>query len=815
MHRRTILKSLAAAPLAANLHAAQSRSWLGPDYWANPLQDWRWNDGRIECIVAGADRNVFWLTRECKPQGRCEMSVRLGRLGAPKAKGWAGFRFGMRGYFDDYRDTAVRGLGYEAGITSEGRLFIGNAAESSATVGSLDNVLLQLQIEGQTVTLRAGDIQVEASLPGEETGGGVALVCHSGDRAASPPVRDRQPRRPDDGKQDQARKGDMRAWFRDWTMSGDKVAEHPGRAWGPVMFVQYTLSRRVLKLTAQLAPCEGGEPAVELYADGRKISEATPDTFSSTAVFRIENWDDSRDHPFEVAWQGQRYGGTIQRDPRTKASIVAGALTCQWDFGFPHCQIAANLEHLRPDILFFTGDQLYESNGGYGIQRGPIEVARLDYLRKWYLFGWAWGDLTRRTPCVCLADDHDVYHGNLWGAGGRKAEYPATAGQGENPQQTGQDSGGYTMAARWVNMVYRTQSAHLPDAYDREPLDQGIVANYTELVWGGISFALLEDRKFKSAPKALLPEARIVNGWPQNPAWDSAKSGDAAGAQLLGAKQERFLKQWAESWPPGVEMKAAVSATIFCNLATLPKEATNDSVTNKLPVMEKGGYAPDEKLVQDHDSNGWPQTPRNRALRILRSCLAVHIAGDQHLPSTVQYGIDDFDDAAYAICTPAVSNFFPRRWYPANRQITGKWLDGFGNRMTVQAVANPQKIASAHPYVDERVPGFGAVVFDKRARRIQLTNWPRWADLRRKDAAPFPGWPIMITAEDNGLKNARYRLRLRRAVRGVVRVKDAQQEIVLSYRPARPVQSIPVWKPGSYEVSVDGKALGRFEAREA
>jgi alkaline phosphatase D len=188
--------------------------------------------------------------------------------------------------------------------------------------------------------------------------------------------------------------------------------------------------------------------------------------------------------------------------------------------------------------------------------------------------------------------------------------------------------------------------------------------HYGELRWGGIGFAILEDRKWKSAPKSFLPAARIQNGWPQNLQWDSAKEGDVSGAQLLGERQEQFLRKWATSWPEGIEMKAVVSATIFCNLATLPKDAMGDAITPKLPIEPKGGYASDEKLTQDHDSNGWPQTPRNRALRSMRTCLAVHIAGDQHLASTLQYGIEGYNDAAYAICSPAISNIFPRRWYP-------------------------------------------------------------------------------------------------------------------------------------------------------
>jgi len=32
------------------------RTWIGPQYWANPLQDWQLNNGRIECFVSGGYR---------------------------------------------------------------------------------------------------------------------------------------------------------------------------------------------------------------------------------------------------------------------------------------------------------------------------------------------------------------------------------------------------------------------------------------------------------------------------------------------------------------------------------------------------------------------------------------------------------------------------------------------------------------------------------------------------------------------------------------------------------------------------------------
>src|SRR6266516_594381 len=44
------------------------RVWLGAEYWANPLQDWRLAGGRMECIKAAANRNVHLLTRQLGDQ---------------------------------------------------------------------------------------------------------------------------------------------------------------------------------------------------------------------------------------------------------------------------------------------------------------------------------------------------------------------------------------------------------------------------------------------------------------------------------------------------------------------------------------------------------------------------------------------------------------------------------------------------------------------------------------------------------------------------------------------------------------------------
>jgi hypothetical protein len=590
----------------------------------------------------------------------------------------------------------------------------------------------------------------------------------------------------------------------------------------------HTLSRGVLKLTAQLAPVEPRAGVVRLeirpasQSPWRTVTESRIDPLARTASFRVADWNDAADVGYRLAYRGgsreHSYEGVIRRDPRGKEKIVVAALSCMNDLGFPHTPIVSNVRHFRPDLLLFTGDQLYERSASYGIERLPIERAALDYLRKWYLFGWTFREQLRDTPAVCMPDDHDVYHGNVWGAGGRQAD-----GVG----QPGQDSGGYQEPAAWVNMVQRTQTSHLPDAFDPAPVAQNIGVYYTELICGGVSFAILEDRKWKSAPKPAIPKAQIVNGWAKNPEYDAAKDGDVAGAQLLGPRQIEFLRRWARDWSGGAWIKAVVSQTIFANLATLPPPADTDAVTPKLPVLGPDEYAEGEVRVADHDSNGWPQTPRNEAVRAIRRALAVHIAGDQHLGSTVRYGIEDWNAAGWAFCVPAVSNLFPRRWYPTesgrNRKPgaprnTGEYLDGFGNKVTVHAVFNPKAVGVEPVAVNHRAPGFGIVEFDREKQTVTVANWPRWVDASRPGARPCEGWPIVIAQDENGLPHNGWFLDAIESIEHGSLVEVAREqpspEHVYTYRVIGTTFRPPVFGPGVYQVTVRSAAGKVLETRQ-
>ena len=404
-----------------------------------------------------------------------------------------------------------------------------------------------------------------------------------------------------------------------------------------ICFVLYTVHNNILKMTAQCYPLRDDESRIailKINKDGqwKKVAETriTEEDYGNeakdktwTAHFRVENWDMTRDRPYRViALDGVAvYEGLIRRDPIEKEEIFISAFTGNSIYGdhggdILRTDIVENIRKLNPDLLFFSGDQVYDHN---------------HHLGYWLRFGRDFGEVIRNTPTVTIPDDHDVGQGNLWGASGKKSKTPA-----------GHD-GGYYMPASYVKAVERAQTWHLPDPYDPTPIQQGIGVYYTALTLGRISFAIIEDRKFKTGPQGLVPKQGPRPDHIRNPNYNP-QSVDVKGAILLGDRQLSFLHAWGQDWQ-GTDMKAVFSQTIFCGGA---------HVHGKI-----GG-----RLHADMDSNGWPQTGRNKALAEIRRCFAVHIAGDQHLGTIFHHGIDDWEDACYSFCVPSIANLYLRWWDP-------------------------------------------------------------------------------------------------------------------------------------------------------
>jgi hypothetical protein len=337
----------------------------------------------------------------------------------------------------------------------------------------------------------------------------------------------------------------------------------------------------------------------------------------------------------------------------------------------------------------------------------------------------------RDRPTLCIPDDHDVFQGNLWGEGGKPMA-----------QDNASSRGGYLEPPAMVQVVHKTNCSHHPDPFDAAPIEQGISVYYGDMVYGRVSFAILADRQFKSGPER-------VNTGPGradhvlDPKFDTRKL-DQPGLQLLGERQERFLEHWAGDWR-GADVKVVLSQTPFTCIST-------------------HGGKPDGYVHADLDSNAWPQTPRNRAVRIMRKAFALHVNGDQHIPTLTQYGLDAQRDGNWSFCPPAISVGYPRWWRPdeigrphENRPPhdlpnTGEYLDGFGHRVYVYAVGNPTGLNDRDRYRQAliKASGFGIVRIDPAERAYTCESYRFLCDVTDGNAAnQFPGWPHTIRQQDN------------------------------------------------------------------
>jgi len=539
-----------------------------------------------------------------------------------------------------------------------------------------------------------------------------------------------------------------------------------------INFVLYTVDDQVLNLTAQLYeldPDADRTVRLEIKDNGdwveiERVNVREPEFI---APFQIENWDDSRSHPYRVRHgESAVYSGLIRANPRDKEEIVLAAFTCNGntDRG-PRTDLIRNIEKLDPDLLFFSGDQVYDHES---------------HFISWHLFGRQFGEITRNRPTVVIPDDHDVGNANLWGNGGEIG------------------FGGYKDPA-YVKQVEQAQTSHLPDPFDPSPIQRGIETYFTSLNWGGIGFAILEDRKFKSQVDILdrdqLEELGVIFSRPDHvevlPDPDLL---DVPGGTLLGERQLEFLRHWTADWTDQ-EIKAVLHQAPFAGTAHL--------------------HGPSRiRLAADLDANGWPQSARDQALREIRKGFAVMINGDTHLSTLSRMGVEDFGDAGYSFSVPALVSIY-RRWWspdqmntlenPGNLAYTGNYLDVLGNKITMLAYANPNPSRVSYNRWEAQGAGFGVIRFNKSDRTITMELWPRGCDMTASGCDQYPGWPVTVTQEDNyGREAAGYLPTIHTDVEDPVIqvIHEESGEIIYTLRINGRSFQPKVFRPGSYTLKV-------------
>jgi hypothetical protein len=86
---------------------------------------------------------------------------------------------------------------------------------------------------------------------------------------------------------------------------------------------------------------------------------------------------------------------------------------------------------------------------------------------------------------------------------------------------------------------------------------------------------------------------------------------------------------------------------------------------------------------------------------------------------------------------------------------TGDYLDGFDNKITMVAYANPHPSRTRMLAWEKQKPsglapnegwadGWGLIRFNKSRGEVTFECWPRFTDVTQPDARQFPGWPVTL-----------------------------------------------------------------------
>jgi|GEM_PF-6957373 len=705
---------------------AESRIWVGPDRYQTPLHNWGVEDDQVVAY-----------TNKYEPKQSSSFGSRL--FVTDKMLGLDGdftIRFSLQPLDVKYSNKTQAGLRlgvtspipYERSVWNEevrkGNFFVGiqrgkdvslNGKQLDYDVSKLKQEPIEFEITGKLAGNQA-EVIIKASV-GERAIGMSEEMLSKSELA---------------GFVSLIVKGDSEKWsFGDGLkIEGSAWDERPEYKLGPVLWTQYTTDLDTVRVQAQFVPTEGmgnQTATIEIKQNGtwQAKGEAPIRHDSATALFVLEQLDLQQDHAFRVRyqWNGQDFyrEGTIRENPVNNNEFSIALLNCDRGGLFPQDDISRNVVTHNPDMVFFAGDQFYEfSNFCPALKEGySFEATRLSYLGKWYLFGISYRSILKDRPSVIIPDDHDVFMGNVWGDSGR----------------------GYDMPPRWVNMVQETQTGSLPPYQDREPLFNGIKTYFTDIDYAGMSFAVIEDRKFKSNPSLAKKVANRKN--------IPVQEVDIPELSLLGDRQLAFLRDWNES-TSDKPFRWVLSQTLFGMGST-----------------HNGAQLSPNRL--DFDTNGWPRAERDKALKTL-SRDVIMLCGDQHLGMLTRLGIEEWGDGPLAFMVTGSSVGYPRAWWPDEKPVggevngpyTGNYFDAWGNRLSVYGVTNPDPLpdsvadmrGSAFKRLDHdsridkqhaKGSGYGIISVDKSTDVATFHAYRLKVDAANpKPSDQFPGFPYSL-----------------------------------------------------------------------
>ena len=395
----------------------QNRRFVGPDYWANDLADWRLADGQLLCVSASPERSLHLLTQSVAgDSGELYLSAQVQLLQPQLKRGYFGFQVGTRATVDDYRAVATQGQGIRCGLTAQGELFIGDTAQADA-ISPLDmRITWELRLQARPMggqwyrlTLTAHELNTgrrleeiaRDSLRLSDLQGGLALV-------SSFPTVDSL-----------AQTAVLR--FDQWQLGGALLRPHPERAYGPILFTRHSLDQQTLTLAAYLAPVNlSVTRLIRLEIDrgqGFQLEkESILDPMSRVARFRLSPWQPQGPTPYRLSCQINpdtgltRYAlvDTLLPPPPPEATQNLVTLGLPHPLGYPYPQLIALLTSQTPH--WHLGQAPASPQPLPDSLADPDHPAWLHHLQQWQVLGWMMAPLWQKRPSLLAASSSSQQH---------------------------------------------------------------------------------------------------------------------------------------------------------------------------------------------------------------------------------------------------------------------------------------------------------------------------------------------------------------------------------------------------------------------
>ena len=366
-----------------------TRQWLSPHLWTNEPQHWSVKNGKIHC--RSADYTVIHLLshrlNQYKGGAQVEIEIDIKKL---EKESTFGFMF-LPGSSANYKARSMisqkmlKGFGCIAGY-SHNRLFIkaGKKIESRS-IRPRKSFKFRLGISrhpthGSSISFRAledkghGTWFVLSDIDNKSLEN-IAFFSHRSELAIS-----------------------------NFSGDGSILTEYPDRKCGPILAAFHSINKKQLRINVQMQPVslKDNDKLQLSVKEGNKwvhIQEAAISAKTYSALFTVDNWDDSLDKFYRITYKNKfissEFNGRIKRNPRYQPRIKAVILD-------GNCAIKrdkiTDWKHLNQS--FMSKDLLKQVSE----ERPDIILATLNgtTLQQWISWAWAFSEIGRNTPVIVL-----------------------------------------------------------------------------------------------------------------------------------------------------------------------------------------------------------------------------------------------------------------------------------------------------------------------------------------------------------------------------------------------------------------------------